>query len=296
MFVRTARAFTTLSFLACAGITAALLSFFPSLQNQPEVPGNYQILVTNDDGIDAPGLHELVKALSALGSVTVVAPDRNRSGSSHSIDSIQGPMVVTPRTIAHAQAAYAASGKPADAVALGLIQFGPPSNYDIVVSGINAGANVGLVAHYSGTVGAACEALYHGVPAVAVSLEKSSTHDYSLAANFAMRFVEELLIRGPVPGVLYSINVPSHDSQQITGTDAAPMGGSFFRIVGYQQGMDQFGNTTYQPQLDYQNPVPGGSDSEAYQQGRITVTPLRLNWTDSDALAELESWGLGWQD
>ena len=129
----------------------------PIQETKPGPDRAPRILVTNDDGIDAPGLGALVLEMAKVGEVVVVAPANNRSGSSHSI-STSGSLVVEPRNMAGAKEAWAVSGTPADAVSFGIIGIGKKQPFDLVVSGVNRGSNVGLVAHYSGTVGAAMEA------------------------------------------------------------------------------------------------------------------------------------------
>ena len=141
---------------------------------------DYRILVTNDDGIESPLLHNLVANLASLSRVEIVvaAPDQNQSGSSQS--SVGGPLIVEKVSIEGATEAYSISGRPADAVRFAVVQLQTPNKFDLVISGVNRGANVGNVSHLSGTVGAAMEGVYHGLPAIAVSQEVTQIHPQDL--------------------------------------------------------------------------------------------------------------------
>jgi len=247
-----------------------------------------RILVANDDGIDSPGLHALVEALAPLGEVVVCAPDGNRSGASHSSQALGGPMEVRERSIPGAVQALAVDGSPADAVLFGLLQLGGERGFDVVVSGINHGANVGDVAHYSGTVGAAMEAGYRGIPAVAVS-QSGRRRDHELAARFTAAFVARLLAEEDAPrGVVWSINVPAVEVQ---GVVAVPMGGSFVHVDGFAREAPGEGLAgRWRARVSFPREAPPGSDTAAWLAGQVTVTPLRCDWTDAEALADLREW------
>jgi len=154
-----------------------------------ETQQRFRILVTNDDGIETAGIQTLAESLRSVADEVVVAPDGNRSGTSHATSG--APLVVREFRDGSRSLGYGVSGFPADAVRFGLIELGGDHGFDLVVSGINVGANVGNVSHLSGTVGAAMEAIYQGVPAIAVSQEAADT-DYALAAAFVTRLVEQL--------------------------------------------------------------------------------------------------------
>jgi len=146
-----------------------------------------QILLTNDDGIQAPGLKSLEESLASLGEVTVVAPDREMSGASQSI-SVHAPLRVRQLDERH----YAVSGTPADTVIIALYHL-LPQKPDLVVSGINPGGNLGESVVYSGTVAAAMEAVLHGVPSIAISLATRKHLDFSSAATFAAQLAAKVL-------------------------------------------------------------------------------------------------------
>ncbi len=245
-----------------------------------------RILVTNDDGIDSPGLHALVSELAKVGEVVVVAPRSNCSGSSHSVR-ILGPVRVVAHEVPAAKEAWAVGGTPADAVRFGIVGVGKRKRFDLVVSGINRGANVGLVAHYSGTVGAAMEGVYQGVPGIAVS-EAGSQRDHGIAARFAALFVRKLWARGAPKGIGYNINVPAGLPGDLRGVAVARMGGSHILVREYEQK----GEGVFEARVEDVQDGPQGSDSRAFHEGMITVVPIRLDWTDEGSLAALREWKL----
>ena len=248
-----------------------------------------RILVTNDDGIDTPGLRALVLEMAKVGEVVVVAPANNRSGSSHSIVT-KGTLVAEPHEVEGAKEAWAVSGTPADAVSFGIIGIGKKQRFDLVVSGVNRGSNVGLVAHYSGTVGAAMEAVYHGVPGIAVSEDKAQL-DHTIAARFARSFVEKLWAAGSPAGIGYNINVPPGPQEHLRGVAVARMGGSFIDVAEYVRD-PKAGANAWQSRVHVRRNGPAGSDTKAYYQGMITVVPIRLDWTDMDSVSRLREWKL----
>src|SRR4051812_36612882 len=173
------------------------------------------ILITNDDGVLAPGIRAVADALRAFADVVVAAPDRERSAASHSI-SLDRPLRVDE---IEAQT-YAIDGTPVDCVYLGLLHL-VPRRPTLVVSGINHGYNLGSDVFYSGTVAAAVEGALRGIPAIAVSLERHASPDFSVAARFVSELVAETLGRGPValpPASVLNVNLPhgTIDGHRIT--------------------------------------------------------------------------------
>jgi 5'-nucleotidase len=266
--------------------TAAVLSLaaYPGAQE----PTSYRILVTNDDGIDTPGLIALVKAMSNLGEVVVTAPDGNRSGASQSSKVFSETMIATPREIPGAKEAWALSGTPSDCAAYGLVALSGERGFDLVVSGINRGSNVGEVAHYSGTVGAALEGGMRGIPSIAVS-EESRIKDHSVSAEFAARFAKKLLEEGGTPGVVYNINVPSAKPE---GVKVAPMGGLYLGIEGFSREDQEDGGFHARAQIKWNQEAPEGSDTAAYRANFISIAPLRVDWTAHDLLKRVDAWGV----
>ena len=261
----------------------------------PETPGETSpadILLTNDDGIESPGIQDLAEALREVGEVTVVAPCGERSGSSMSI--LLG-QEIRLRTFPEG---YCVDATPAGAVLFAAEALAPESGFDLVVSGINRGANVGEVSHMSGTVGGAMMGAYLGIPAVAASLG-DPRGGFGYAARTVARFAAELHRRGVAAGVVYSINFPVGTAGDASGIAARAMGGQYIRVAyeeltgdGSEEGSEAEGARVFQPRFQRPDPYPAGSDSEAYGDGFITVTPLRFDWTDRGAIEALEAWDL----
>lgn len=275
--------------------TAALVVAFPACTAPaPEAPedaaeGPYHILVTNDDGIGSPGIRQLADALRDVGEVTVVAPCGQRSGSSMSIQLGQGKRLM-PVGEDDAPWGHCVEGTPADAAMVALEGLAPEGGFDLVVSGINAGANTGDLGHMSGTVGAAMMGAYYGVPSVATSLG-GQVMDFGYAAAFMARFVEELRRRPPRPEVVLSVNFPAATEDAIAGVAIARMGGSYIQF-GYDEVEPEDGVRLFRPRYTPAEAHPPGSDTEAFMQGMITIAPLRFDWTDEDMLRELGTWEL----
>jgi 5'-nucleotidase len=263
-------------------LMVCLLSFSAGVFAQ-----SYRVLLSNDDGIGSPRLHALQEALAQLSDVEVVvsAPNVNQSGSSHS--SI-GSITVDNYERNGSFFGYAVHGRPADAVRFGIKHLGKDSPFDIVVSGINRGANVGNVSHLSGTVGAAMEGLYHGLPAIAVS-EDPNSENTAATAKFAADLVERYRREGAPLGTLISINVPAGE---LKGVAVRPMGDSYLSTASYDVVSSSAQSTEYESVrviVSSENPA---TDTYAYQQGYISVTPLKFDWTDFEMLDEVESWNL----
>jgi 5'/3'-nucleotidase len=253
-----------------------------------------RILVTNDDGIDSPGIAALVTALAPLGKVWVSAPDANRSGSSASADGFGRPLPLAEHPIEGAVRACAVGGKPVDAAQFGILALGGGKPFDLVVSGINDGANVGDLAHYSGTVGAAVAAVHCGVPAIAVSQDRA-IEGFERTARFTARFARVLMEHGPAPGVIYAINVPKPPAEGAQQVVAARMGGDFAAVEGYVETLGADGRGTCRARIRLEPRAAEGTDTAAYVAGRITVTPLRFDWTDEDVLTDLAGWDLAFE-
>ena len=287
-------AFVCVAAVSCGGEPAAESS------GAPETDAPFHILVTNDDGIESPGVLELVAELRGVGEVTVVAPCGERSGSSMSILLGQEVRLHTfPE-------GHCAEATPAGAVLFAVEALAPESGFDLVVSGINRGANVGEVSHMSGTVGGAMMGAYLGVPAVAASLGNPS-EGFGFAARTVARFVAELRRRGAEAGIVYSINFPVGAAGDASGVAVRAMGGQYIK-VGYEEvtgsaadggpeegpadAAEGEGVRVFRPDFQRPDPYPAGSDSEAYAGGFVTITPLRFDWTDFGSIETLETWDL----
>jgi 5'-nucleotidase len=248
-----------------------------------------RILLTNDDGVFAPGLRALRKELARLGDVTVIAPFLEQSGVGHSI-TLLTPLIVKPVDDDDGTAlGYAVEGSPADCVKLAVLELldRPP---DLIVSGINAGANAGINVLYSGTVAAAIEGAFFKITSIAVSLELAEHFDYPHAARHAGRVIERILAQRPAAGSLFNVNLPAHSRGEPKGVRVVPMGVGRYG-EGFEKRHDPRGRTyywmTYAPPYHVEGPE---TDVTSLCEGYITVTPLHFDLTRHDQLGGLAGW------
>lgn len=245
------------------------------------------IVVTNDDGVQAPGILALATAMRQLGTVQVIAPALNQSASGHKKTLFQD-IHVSEVTLADGSPAVAVGGSPADSIALaalGLIPWPP----QIVVSGINRGANMGHDITYSGTVTAALEATIQNVPAIAVSLDRrdaDKVEDYAEAARVAAVVVEYALRKGLPPFTVLNLNIPN--VERVKGIRLTRQG---MRI--YRDQMERVGNV-----CRIVGPEPSavvdeeGTDVWAVHQGYASLTPIHLDMTAHRFVADLAAWNI----
>jgi 5'-nucleotidase len=241
-----------------------------------------RILVTNDDGIFSEGIKALAEALQAIGDVTVVAPASEQSASAHSL-TLTRPLRLRKLDDQH----YSVDGTPTDCVVLALTKIMADNLPDLVVSGINYGANLGDDVTYSGTVAGALEASIFKLPGIAVSLATRSDFNFTFAAEFAAKLAAKVLQEGLPPGVLLNVNVPPGE---IRGARWAQQGIKTVRSL-IHEGIDPRGRPYYwigEQQTAWQE--TGDSDYAAIEAGLVAITPLRADMTDYDALAQLRSW------
>lgn len=251
------------------------------------------LLLTNDDGVQAPGLLALVQSLKPLGEVTVLAPNRNWSASGH-VKTMHRPLRAFHTRLADGTEAVATDGAPSDCVALAVLGLvdGP---IDLVVSGINPSANVGHDVTYSGTVTAAMEAAISGVPALAVSLDVPEDHpegeiDYSNAGRVAKQLARQALDSGFPEGVLLNVNVPY--GERIVGLRITHQGLRVYRDELVTR-MDPRGVPYYW--IGGEAPsghLDEGTDLWALSEGLVSVTPLQLDLTARAAFDRFENWDL----
>jgi 5'-nucleotidase len=254
------------------------------------------ILVTNDDGVLAPGLLALTREMRKLGKVSVLAPDRNWSGGGH-VKTLDRALRVREVRLVDGTQAFASDGAPSDCVALGTLGFFKEP-IDLVVSGINAGANLGHDVTYSGTVTAAMEAVIAGIPGIAVSLETMDNHlgeiDYGPAARAASKVVRQVIENGLSHEVLLNINVPFLPDEKLRGIILTRQGLRVYHSR-LDERTDPRGKPYYWIGGDAPTGVPErGTDVGALAEGFVSVTPLQLDLTAYRALTDLNTWH--WDD
>lgn len=252
------------------------------------------ILVTNDDGVNAPGLLALAKAMQPFGSIKILAPDHNWSGSGH-VKTLDRPLRVKEVKLTDQLIAWASDGAPSDCVALALHGFFA-EKFDLVVSGINPMPNLGHDVTYSGTVTAAMEALIWGLPGIAFSLGSVENNlevsDYAPAARLAQNVVE-VVIRNALPeGTLLNVNIPMLPEDQIKGFRTTRLGLRVYRDQ-LDRRVDPRGRDYYWIGGDTPTGIPeDGTDIGALSEGYVSLTPLQLDLTAYTAMNWVKKWGL----
>jgi len=240
-----------------------------------------EILLTNDDGIFAPGLAAIYKELVKLGNVTVVAPIESRSGASHSVTFFK-PLICNKVDINGQFTGHGVHGSPADCVKLACMQLhdGP---IDLLVAGINNGANAGINVYYSGTVAAAMEGAFLKIPSVALSLAAEEQMDFEKAAVYCIKILKKLM---PVKsGGVININIPLLSQGEPKGVKVVPQSTSGFHeyYIPQKDGQDQ---TVFKLAGGTHRSEEILADTEALAQGYITVTPLIADMTDHQRIQE----------
>lgn len=246
------------------------------------------LLVSNDDGIDAPGIEALARALAPLGQVLVVAPHTERSAQSHAL-TMHEPLRVTER----APGRFACSGQPADCVYLGVHHL-CGQRPTAVISGINRGSNLGDDVHYSGTVGAAEEAALMGLPALAVSLhperDRAPDHHWDTAATLAVRVLRAMLADPLPPRVFLNLNVPDRPLSEVPGVRPASLGRREYKPM-VAESRDPRGREYYWvggAPLGFDETE--GTDGYWFARGWATLTPLHPDHTHRATLDRLSRW------
>lgn len=247
-----------------------------------------RILITNDDGILAPGIEALYDAVADLGEVEVVAPETSQSAVGHAI-SVLTPML-THRVHVHSKFhGWSVDGRPADCVKLAmleLLEWRP----DFVLSGINAGVNTGVNVLYSGTVAGALEGLFFGVPSMAFSLELSEELDFGGAARVARAVFQQFAANRPSGDTCLNVNIPAMDAGPPKGVRVCPQS-TVPMDDKYRSETDQQGRSIYW--LDGKLPErerDDGSDLAAVLDGYVAITPLRFDLTDRAKLEQVRGW------
>jgi 5'-nucleotidase len=247
------------------------------------------ILLTNDDGIHADGLWALQKALSGQYHTTVVAPDIERSAVGHSI-TLSHPLRIT-QVQTNGGWGHAVNGTPADCVKLAVLEI-MESRPQLVVSGINAGPNVGLNLNYSGTVSAAKEAALMGIPAIAVSQMPHTKHGYSTAAAFISMLIPKITEKGLPEGTFLNVNIPACSPDRVEGVRITRQGISRLKDIFHRR-TDPREQAYYWQGTETQNfEEDADTDGAVLHRNCISVTPIQCDMTDYQALEHLVNWNL----
>jgi len=251
-----------------------------------------QILLTNDDGVQSPGLLALRQGLEGVAEVTVFAPDHNWSAAGHG-KTMHKPLRVQEMELADGSQALTTNGGPGDCVALAVLGL-LPRRPDLVISGINPGSNVAQDMTYSGTVAGALEAHISGIPAIAISLalRDGSPQDFTGAARFAA-LLSRRILANPSSDLLLNVNVPAVSWPQIAGVEITRLGKRIYRDV-LDERQDPRGRKYYWIGGDPPTGViEEGTDVAALAANKISVTPLQIDLTAYHMFDELRSWRLG---
>lgn len=252
---------------------------------------NSYIVITNDDGVESPGILALKQGLERLGEVIVFAPDHNWSAAGHT-KTLHKPLRVDRCELKDGHLAYTSSGAPSDCVALALLGV-LDRRPDLIVSGINKGENVGHDITYSGTVAGAMEGVVFGLPAIAVSLASFDREEYGPAATYAAQVAEQVLEHGLPPNTFLNVNVPALPPSEIKGVRVTRLGRRFYRdelvIREDPRGRPYYWIGGKMPSGDA---TIEGTDIWALANGCVSVTPLHMDMTDEPLVQALRQWNL----
>jgi 5'-nucleotidase len=250
------------------------------------------ILITNDDGYQAPALTALATALSEIGKVAILAPDHNWSAAGHT-KTMHKPLRVSERSLPDGTPLFITTGTPSDCV--GLARLGIlPEPPDLIISGINHGSNLGHDVTYSGTVAAAMEAAVCGLPAIAASqhIEDGQCGDLDFAAQVVCFLAQRVLLNGLPSNCFLNVNFPALPADQVRDIQITRLGHRVYRDILVKR-TDPRGRPYYWIGGDPPAGDPDeGTDIGALAQGHVSVTPLNLDMTDKAQLATLAGWDL----
>jgi len=250
-----------------------------------------RILLTNDDGIYAPGLRALRTELMKIGEVSVVAPATEQSAAGHSITLLTPLLVQEVYDDRQSFLGWAVEGRPADCVKLALQEL-LPENPDLIVSGMNAGSNAGINVIYSGTVAAAVEGAFYHHTSIAVSLQytKAQPLDFPRAAELARRVIEQMLAHPLTPGALININIPPLERGPVRGVRVVPQNVAPY-LERFDRRTDPRGRVYFwsAPGGDCPEPHPD-TDEAALSEHYVTVTPLHFDLTYHQQLEAMRRW------
>lgn len=248
------------------------------------------ILLTNDDGIYAKGLWALYERFSRQHSVSIIAPDREQSAVGHGI-TLHKPLRATRVKVNSGCLGYAVNGTPADCVKMGLMEI-LDTKPDMVISGINTGANVGVNINYSGTVAAAKEAALYEVPAIAVSLQGHHIASYDDVAFFIDELAENVSKNGLPFGTILNVNIPDMAMNEIKGVRICRQGTTLYTEY-IEKRIDPRNRTYYWHGHDSQTVFNSSEiDGAALDEKFISITPIKCDMTDYNMLEDLKHWNI----
>ncbi|MBC8346004.1 MAG: 5'/3'-nucleotidase SurE [Candidatus Marinimicrobia bacterium] len=246
------------------------------------------ILIANDDGIFADGIHALWEAMSEIGEPTVVAPNTEKSAVGHAI-TISDPIRIEKVKRSGGFLGYAVNGTPADSVKIGVKAI-MEQKPDIIISGINAGANVGQSLLYSGTISAATEGTFLGIPSIAISLDSIRGGDWTGAKIVAKKIVKAVMENNLPHGTLLNVNVPNLPEAEIKGYQVTYQGSIYFKDR-FEKREDPRGRLYYWMTGKLINPDTNiQSDGVAIKEGYVSITPLHPQLTHFDYVDKLTDW------
>ena len=243
-----------------------------------------RILLTNDDGIFASTMHYLYQELKGFAEVMVVAPSLGKSGSSHSIT--LSPFVCEKATVDGIFTGYAVEANPADCVKMAILELSDKP-FDLIVSGMNIGSNIGIDMCYSGTVAAAMEGAFYGIPSVAVSARCSENQDYKKCAAIAAEIIKniaEIIAAGDV----VNVNIPDLSDDEPKGIKVVRQSEAIYQEY-YKKQKNKDGKDIYQLCCSYCRENDANTDVIAIAQGYITLTPIKFNRTDNNSFEKFET-------
>ena len=248
------------------------------------------ILISNDDGIFAPGIYALWQAMSEIGETIVVAPNTEKSAVGHAI-TISDPIRIEEVTRSNGFKGYAVNGTPADSVKIAVKSI-MKNKPDIIISGINAGANVGQSLLYSGTISAASEGTLLGIPSIAISLDALRDMDFSTSKVVAKKIVNKVLEYGLPNETLLNVNIPKDTEGGIKGYQITHQGAIYFKD-NFEKREDPRGRIYYWMTGDVKDTdTKLESDGVAIKEGYVSITPLQLQMTNFDFIEKLNEWSL----
>jgi 5'-nucleotidase len=249
------------------------------------------ILITNDDGVNAPGLRVLISVMRKLGNVVVVAPDKPQSGMGHAV-TLQTPLRFHELRKEEGFEEYSCNGTPVDCVKLGEKVI-MKRNPDLIVSGINHGANSSVNVLYSGTMAAVLEAAMENIPAIGFSLSDYSYHaDFSHCEPFILNLAKNMLQHGLAPGVCLNVNIPAINGSPVKGIKVARQGKAFWD-EDFEARSDPHGRNYYWLKGEFVNTDEGtDTDEWALANNYVSVVPVQIDLTAYQALEKIKSWNL----